>query len=842
MPTPFKNTGCDFKWTRAALAIVMFAVVSSVGCNRGWYRDWADRDAYCLLESRQTNPLWELPKRTVEADGRSRLADHSDPDFGPRPGDDAAASSYLNRPYGFDNQSYYGQIPLQSEVETYHWLEYLDRNDDGKVILSRDSAVELALLHSREFQSRIEQIYLAALALSGNRFEFDVNWFGGTSTQFNASGSPPTAVRRLSETTRIGLIKRLAAGGQLAATLVNSFVWELGSNKLNAATGSMVITLTQPLLRGAFKHVRLESLSQSERSLLYQVRDFARFRRQFYLNITSGYRSLLTQMQSVRNQRTNLENLELSLREHEYLFARQQVSQLQVDQVYQTYQTGRISLLASEQNYENSMDAFKFQLGLPASIEFELDESLLEPFQLNDPKLEDLDQTAQDAYRTLIQVLPPEVPKRELLVTTHEKVQELTQGAAEILPSIIEEFEEWEAALEDGPRDLAGDEEKLDHDQQVDLAKRIGRQLHDLEVDMEDDLKVAEQFSVDDPTANRTLLGLQSRTIDHDVPTVLNRDESLILAWRQLSRLLGTRLRERIANMFIAQTQIRLFRISITPCDISEADALQQAHCNRLDLMNQRAILMDAFRQIEIAADSLESDLNVTATANLGTEDNNPFRFDSGANSYSVGVEFDGPLNRFNERNSYRASQISYQSSRRALMQAKDGITNQVRSDLRSLRISWLNFQISRQQLIAATRQVDEAQFQLRTALGGNDSSLTQDLLNALQGLLSAKNNLISNWTAYENARITLFVDLELLYLDENGNWINERYNPADEQVLQQTESADDSGFKRGTEEENELNVDKTTQSDGDDNSDQRIQLVPPNSADKTTRRNFEND
>ena len=110
-------------------------------------------------------------------------------------------------------------------------------------------------------------------------------------------------------------------------------------------------------------------------------------------------------------------------------------------------------------------------------------------------------------------------------------------------------------------------------------------------------------------------------------------------------------------------------------------------------------------------------------------------------------------------------------------MATEDSIARQVRADIRRLRISWLNFQISRQQLIAASRQVDEAQFNLRSTTQAS-SNLTRDLLDALSLLLDAKNNLIQNWISYEIGRIALFVDLELLYLSDEGIWLNEDLNP----------------------------------------------------------------
>jgi hypothetical protein len=48
-------------------------------------------------------------------------------------------------------------------------------------------------------------------------------------------------------------------------------------------------------------------------------------------------------------------------------------------------------------------------------------------------------------------------------------------------------------------------------------------------------------------------------------------------------------------------------------------------------------------------------------------------------------------------------------------------------------------------------------------------------LLDALSNLLSAKNNLIGGWVNYETVRMNLFRDLDLMQIDAQGNWTNER-------------------------------------------------------------------
>ena len=412
-------------------------------------------------------------------------------------------------------------------------------------------------------------------------------------------------------------------------------------------------------------------------------------------------------------------------------------------------------MLAAEQNYANSLDGLKFTLGLPPRIDVKINEDFLQPFELSNPKFDELRTETDSVYQRLVQFLPPEEPPRELLDTAMESYGELLSELETLIPEIEEELERWDQKLSEVDVDELNNEDQIDYQQQQSLIEGIKGQLTDVVAEIQEDLTKVDE---------------QSQRV---------ADEEPLEAWKSTSELLGRRLREQQAALFIVQNQVRLFLIDVTPFDIDEETAVEMALANRLDLMNLRGQTMDAWRGVELAADALESDLDVSLSTSVGTDPNfqNPVRFDSSESSVQVGVQFDGPLNRFAERNGYRSAQINYQQARRGYMAGEDAIINTIRADLRALRISWLNFQISRQTLIATTRQVDEAEFQLRATTTG-DTSATRDLLQALQVLLDAKNGLISSWIDYEIGRMGLFVDLELLYLDSDGTWINSTFNP----------------------------------------------------------------
>ena len=765
----------------------------------------ADRDAYCLINSRQSNPDWVIPERTVEANPQSRLADSNCPDCGPLPPDDPAAAGYMRHPYNSRKPvRYWDQRGSQAAIENGGWESTLPYDETGAVKLNKQMAVDLALIHSRDFQIQVEQVYELALQLSSNRFDFEVNWFGGSSGDFVAIGDGANAVRNLSQNNDLGFTRNFASGGQFLTTLANSFTWQLGGNgNSNFSTGSLLFSLTQPLLRNAFRHIRTEQLTQGERNLLYGVRGFARFRRTFYFSIVSQYLDLLNQTQAVRNDEENLFNLEANLEEHKVLLERDLVSTVAVDQVFQSLQEGRLLLINSQQGLQTSLDNFKFSLGLPARIEITFDEELLKPFQLNSEALVELEAKVGRLKETLLKFVPPDQPPKAFVSETYTSIKQLAAELKQLKPQVDAEFEEWVETSKQsaGAADEAG---RVDLEQQFALQERLAGLLKDLEEDIAAADEIYEQ-----PLAEMKLAADET-------------DSSELENWERLEILIAKRsgLQDRVGSLVLLQTQIRLFLIKLEPLELEQETAVQIAIQRRLDLMNSKGAVTDAFRNVEIFADQLESDLEVSASAALGTDNDNAFRFDSNANQYNLGVNFDGPLNRFNERNAYRSAQIAYQQQRRLYMQTEDAIVNSVRLNLRQLRTNRFSFQIARQQLITATRLLEQTQFNLRAANSG-DSSSTQDLLQALAGLRDAKNDLISTWISYETSRIAVFVDLESLELDEQGVWINEQDDfgvvpqsgPAADGESE-NESPQRPSFERDTDEES---VDREPAAESDD-------------------------
>jgi outer membrane protein TolC len=726
-------------------------ILLTCGCTRTMYRNWADRETYGEVQERNADPRWHIDDVRVYGDPRARFYDPFNPDHPPMPPDDPAADQYMVRANGIKGYSHWHKDGDAPWIEDPDWRDSLDLDKTGALVLKQDNVVQLGFIQSREYQTQLETLYLNALALTLNRFEFALHWFATNSTIWNQFGSRETGINNLNTTSNGGFTRNLSWGGQLLVDFANSYVFQFSGLHHAFTNTNFAVQLTQPLLRNAGKDFRMEALTEGERGLLYQVRTFTRFRKIFAVQEgNSAYLGLLVQEQLIRNQRANLKTLDQSYQLHEALFAAGIVSGVKVDQVFQSLQQGRLALIQAEASLQTSLDNYKISLGLPPSLEARVDDTLLKQFELVDPAIVNLQtdiEKLQAEYRELQQ--PPTLA---MLDEGYQKLKKYFEAAEGQVASLAKEIAEWQKAspTAEEDKDLANRERASQALQLRDLAD-TRRDLANL---------------------RRTMAlshgGLGSTTVD----------TALLNFQKQSDALLGA-----VSELYVIQTQVHVYQIKLKPVYFTLETATQYALDNRLDLMNERGRVVDAWRQLAVTANQLRAGLNVVFNGNLNTQpgSTNPIDFRQSASFYSVGVQFDGPLNRLAERNVYRASQIAYQQERRTYMALDDVIQRAVRLDLRSLNADRLNFNIARQSLIAAARSVQAAREELVVNGANADPTSTLNILNALQNVLVAENSLIQTWVSYEVDRIQLLLDTEALQVDEQGMYHDEYEHPADQ-------------------------------------------------------------
>ena len=223
-----------------------------------------------------------------------------------------------------------------------------------------------------------------------------------------------------------------------------------------------------------------------------------------------------------------------------------------------------------------------------------------------------------------------------------------------------------------------------------------------------------------------------------------------------------------------------------SPLEEAQDRVGRAALINRLDLMNARSELVDAWRKIAVFANSLLGVFNVQYHMDGTTPptENRPLQFSGSRTRHQLILNYELPLVRKQERNNYRASLISYQRERRALMSFEDNVLNDVRSEIRSLRVLAENYKIQQRQVELAYSVVENSLDVLEQPVApgqaptaGNAASLTQQLLNAQRSLPSAQIQLFTFWIQYLTARMQLYRDMELLPLDDRGVWIDDVAN-----------------------------------------------------------------
>jgi hypothetical protein len=716
------------------------------------------------------------------------------------------------------------------------YLRALATNEAGFRI-KLEQAVELGLFNSREFQDRREDLYLAALPVTLQRFSFAAQaFFTETVVRQSLGREAPGGPRELWRIdTNTGFSRLFPTGATLLFRLANQFVIDVTGDRPYTSVSNLSLTLAQPFLRGGGFAVTLEPLTVAERTLLYAIRSFARFRKLYYVAIaaggdytnnpyglqglspnlgrgiganltapTVGYLELLRQSAIIANQRRNIEALEQLLRLYEAFREGGQQSDLQVGQVEIQLLNSRNNLLGTSgvgaagggggggagsiRSYLDNLDNFKLQLGLPLTVGLDPDDGPLKPIRQQlarfDAVYAQIREVEQEARR-----LDPAEPVNRFRPRWRQLLTEspLVRGTA-FAKDIAARWAEWQSLTDDQVnerlRALAEERRKL-------LDARADRQAKGLpepeaetrrlaRVESEIDLgafELAVRRYEAQPWAKETgpLRGTVQAAAFRDV---FNAFYQLILEGRneRLTEIRGQwpKLPPPVVNGVDVLEQ---------PLDDAYTTGVQAALVNRLDLMNARGQMVDVWRQIRVQANSLQGVFDVRYNLNSSTPPTNADLFNFSASRTTNQVTFDAelPLVRRAERNNYRAALISYQRQRRLLQAFEDNIANDIRGDIRELRVIAELYRTQQRLIELGYSQVDNAQAILLAppAPGaqtdaGSAAALTNQVLQAQQSLLQAQNTLYTIWVNYLTSRMTFYLDLELLQLDERGLWCDE--------------------------------------------------------------------
>ena len=291
-------------WLRKTLRIAcvtLFAaqsISSSTGCNRAHYRNRADQEVTNLIGEKIADA--SSPEiRSIQVDRASRMFDPFNPDRPPMPEDDDVSHQYMKVLNGKKGYPLWDVNGKTNTAENPIWWQYLPLDERGVLVLDADTAVRTAVLHNTVYQSEIETLYLSALDVSTERFFLGNQLFAGYTTVYTADGALRRGAGGNSSSTLnastfsrgarpVALRRQFTNGADMIIGFANSMTWQFAGPDTQSATTLVDLSLIQPLLRGGGRDLIMERLTLAERTLLYNVRSFERYRTGFYTTITVG--------------------------------------------------------------------------------------------------------------------------------------------------------------------------------------------------------------------------------------------------------------------------------------------------------------------------------------------------------------------------------------------------------------------------------------------------------------------------------------------------------------------------------------------------------------------------
>ncbi len=461
-------------------------------------------------------------------------------------------------------------------------LEDETGNAQQPLLLDLENALHIAATGSREYQSRKEAVFLRALALTGERNRFQPRFFWNIRGESTYDSNDKWSAGAQS---RPGAEWLLSTGARLSAGLSTTATRFLSGDPRSVAGSVFDLTLTQPLLRDG-RIAAIEPLTQAERDMIYELREFVRFQRRFTVGVLADYYRVLEQRQRVKNQQVNYDNIVRIRRRAEALGEAGRVPELQIDRARQDELSASDSLDAALQTYYRALDNFKITLGLKPETSL-----LLDPAELD-----------------------------------------------------------------------------------------------------------------------------------------------------------------------------RLFELEMAPPPPSRRESIEIALNNRLDLATKKQEVEDARRRVLVAENALNPGLDLVLGSTARTDTNRPVDFAGGTRSSFARLDAELPLERTDERNTYRRRLIEYDRAERDVQAGRDAVVLEVTNRWRDFDRAVSSYEIQRRSVELAEERVESTEMLLDAG-----RAIMRDVLDAHEDLLRAQDRLAGTLVDFRVAALELERDMDILVIGEEG-------------------------------------------------------------------------
>ena len=207
-----------------------------------------------------------------------------------------------------------------------------------------------------------------------------------------------------------------------------------------------------------------------------------------------------------------------------------------------------------------------------------------------------------------------------------------------------------------------------------------------------------------------------------------------------------------------------LHEVDMARPPVSREESIELALVNRLDLATERERVGDAERKVLTARKALEPGLDFVLGTRAGTERNKPLSFAEGTQTSFARLDADLPLERTEERNTYRRRLIEHDRSIRGLNEKRDAVVLEVRNRWRDFERAVSSHEIQKRSVALAEERVESTEM-----LFDAGRASTRDVLDAHEDLLRAQNRLAQTLVDFRVSVLELERDLDILVVDEKG-------------------------------------------------------------------------
>lgn len=289
-------------------------------------------------------------------------------------------------------------LPLATNVPDF--LGPDGEREMGAHILDLEQSLDLAVKYSRSYQSRKEQLYLSGLALTLARHQFAPLFASEANVTYEAQRTKLDEITgnpALSDT--VVEQAKVTAGGSIGASWlirdVGRITTALTADAVRFVTGDPRLTTSsqlsatffRPMLRDAGFKAQTEALITAEHQLLYDLRDFTRYRKDFSVQIATAYYGVLGLRDVVKNNFLTLESSHKNAERTRALAQEGRVTTADLGRLEQQELSAESTWINAGRGYQQALDNFKIQLGLSVDTPIVLSEDDLKALQIQHPEI-----------------------------------------------------------------------------------------------------------------------------------------------------------------------------------------------------------------------------------------------------------------------------------------------------------------------------------------------------------------------------------------------------------------------------------------------------------------------